>query len=1537
MAILGDTSVISLQSIGNVTVDGTTRLNNQLVVQTVTNGAYNEGIRINKSGNNYATFLLGGNAETVSGAPNVNGGWWVSTNPSNQFVISNETSSTSTASLWINTDKTVNIGKASITTLNSVDVGSSPKFTDANVTATKITYPSSTTNYYIVASSTETTNTDGLSKFGTDARVQVISGTTSREGVTEIILGNSTATGTANNTTGKLCLYNAKGKYQLIVPHTTATANYTVTTPGVSGEMVVHTAGSKVGDTNKPVYIATTGAATAVTSLDATLLSGTIPTSCYSSDAVTITGDQTITGYKTIENQLAFNRQSFAKGTVPSADIWPMFNPVLETGTGTAIKNRLAAAAYYVDTTGNSSMELWAYKNTANATDYTKMGITYPKTGNPYAFAPTPDATSNTTHIATTAWVRTYASPVGHTHSYAGSASAGGPANSALVLAGNPSSRQTSANVTYGDNTVRHYVASSSMSTGKPPSDAGILHIAWDNTGKYDGQIAISTSGSNLYYRSQDGSANWGTWKTALATTDVTAGSTNGTISVAGTSVTAYTHPNTVTAGTAGTSSATSGITLAVPYVTYNANGHITATGTHTHTIPNFVKSGSTAAAGLVPTPGTTAGTTKYLREDASWQVPQDTTYTGSDGISLSGTTFTNSGVRSIATGTTNGTISVNTNGTSADVAVKGLGSMAYDSGSYLPLSGGAMTGSITSSVNKSISLSRSGSSDECFVAHAKRTDTTHEIQFGIGSGGTNRGIWDSKKGDWILYRDADGNAYLQSNGTNSKEFKVDTTGYGYLATAPIRDNTMKVATTAFVWANAARHISAATTIYVSSTAAGNASGSSAANAMSISDFQVYVAAARINYSTSSLTNSRTLTVCFVPTGTSYGDFYIDDTKMPGVKNLTITTSTGTNSTTDNYTTNSPVFSNIYVRGHLMVTIKNVTVTGAVQALYGADVTMVTFVDATKFYAAYWGILRFTAGTYQIHNAGRDYLFQAAQGGRIYINANNTYFHFAEQCYYTGAIFQCDLQCYLYIYYSYLRWTGPKPVVAITSSGTINGTSPTAAATAEKTLAYDAFELVSGATVLMKFAENNTAENPTLNVNETGAIPIYFGSEPIPASYLGTYVQYKFTYDGTNYVCNNTLLRLDYVTAGGWLTTSGNYSQTYKSGDWNWTGWSHYYINGANIGGTIYATTFSGNSSTTTKLATARAIDGVSFDGSAARIHYGTCSTKNSTVAKVVACTGYTLVTGSRIIVKFTVTNTANSPTLNVNSTGAKAIQYRGAAINKDWLEANRTYEFVYDGTNYQLIGDINTDTVYTHPTPVTAGTAGTSSATSGITLDVPYVTYNGDGHVTASGTHTHTVPNFIKSGSTAAAGLVPAPSTTAGTTKFLCEDATWKVPPDADTLTTARAIDGVSFDGSAAIVHYGTCGTAAGTAAKTVACTSYTLVTGSRIIVKFTVTNTAASPTLNVNSTGAKAIQYRGAAITAGNLAANRTYEFIYDGSAYQLVGDIDTVYTHPTGAGNNHIPSGGSSGQILTWSASGTAAWANAPASGATLKIYS
>lgn len=49
-----------------------------------------------------------------------------------------------------------------------------------------------------------------------------------------------------------------------------------------------------------------------------------------------------------------------------------------------------------------------------------------------------------------------------------------------------------------------------------------------------------------------------------------------------------------------------------------------------------FVKSGSGAAAGLVPKPPTTEGTTKYLREDGTWVVPPNTTYSAMTGATAS-------------------------------------------------------------------------------------------------------------------------------------------------------------------------------------------------------------------------------------------------------------------------------------------------------------------------------------------------------------------------------------------------------------------------------------------------------------------------------------------------------------------------------------------------------------------------------------------------------------------------------------------------------------------------------------------------------------------------------------------------------------------------------------------------------------------------------------------------------------------------------------------------------------------------------------
>ena len=146
----------------------------------------------------------------------------------------------------------------------------------------------------------------------------------------------------------------------------------------------------------------------------------------------------------------------------------------------------------------------------------------------------------------------------------------------------------------------------------------------------------------------------------------------------------------------------------------------------------------------------------------------------------------------------------------------------------------------------------------------------------------------------------------------------------------------------------------------------------------------------------------------------------------------------------------------------------------------------------------------------------------------------------------------------------------------------------------------------------------------------------------------------------------------------------------------------------ANVYATKFTGALAGNAGTATKWATARNINGMSVQGDANRTNYGTCSTAAATAAKTVACTGFELVIGAEITVKFTNTNSAAQPTLNVNNQGARAIYYRGDIIPPTCLAKDRVYTFRYDGTNYELVGDINTDT--NTDTKNTAGSTDTSS-----------------------------------------------------------------------------------------------------------------------------------------------------------------------------------------------------------------------------------
>lgn len=86
--------------------------------------------------------------------------------------------------------------------------------------------------------------------------------------------------------------------------------------------------------------------------------------------------------------------------------------------------------------------------------------------------------------------------------------------------------------------------------------------------------------------------------------------------------------------------------------------------------------------------------------------------------------------------------------------------------------------------------------------------------------------------------------------------------------------------------------------------------------------------------------------------------------------------------------------------------------------------------------------------------------------------------------------------------------------------------------------------------------------------------------------------------------------------------------------------------------------------------------------------------------------------------------------------------------------------------------------------------------------------------------------------------------------------------------------------------IGYGTCATDATTAAKVVTLNGYSLNSGGMVAIKFTNGNTVANPTLNINNRGAKALFYKGAALTDTTLIqAGDIWTVVYDGTQYQII----------------------------------------------------
>lgn len=86
-------------------------------------------------------------------------------------------------------------------------------------------------------------------------------------------------------------------------------------------------------------------------------------------------------------------------------------------------------------------------------------------------------------------------------------------------------------------------------------------------------------------------------------------------------------------------------------------------------------------------------------------------------------------------------------------------------------------------------------------------------------------------------------------------------------------------------------------------------------------------------------------------------------------------------------------------------------------------------------------------------------------------------------------------------------------------------------------------------------------------------------------------------------------------------------------------------------------------------------------------IYYGVCDTASSTKAKTVDIADFILQTGTMVIIKFTNSNSATAPTLNVSGTGAKPIYQYGtlavtASVSNGWASGAVQF-FIYDGTGW--------------------------------------------------------------------------------------------------------------------------------------------------------------------------------------------------------------------------------------------------------------
>ena len=259
-----------------------------------------------------------------------------------------------------------------------------------------------------------------------------------------------------------------------------------------------------------------------------------------------------------------------------------------------------------------------------------------------------------------------------------------------------------------------------------------------------------------------------------------------------------------------------------------------------------------------------------------------------------------------------------------------------------------------------------------------------------------------------------------------------------------------------------------------------------------------------------------------------------------------------------------------------------------------------------------------------------------------------------------------------------------------------------------------------------------------------------------------------------------------------------------------------------------------------------------------------------------------------------------------------------------DGIEANATADQTNAEIKTAYEANSNTNEFSDAEQTKVSNLSGTNTGDQTITLT---------GDVTGSGTG-----SFAATIATDAVDIAMLSATgTASSSTFLRGDNSWVTPTDTNTTYTAGTgltLAGTEFSAASLAL------TTVQTAANQTAHLALTAQEGDVVVrsdenksyvhnggtagtmADYTLLLTPTDAVLSVDgNTGAVTLNHD----TLTGFVANEHIDWTADqgGTDIHAGNYTDTVYTHPTSAGNKHIPSGGAAGQVLKYSSSGTAVW--------------